>query len=125
MKAHPVSYPDLTHEISSTLATLREDQSRVMHAFGELSRAAMTEGVLSAKTKELVALALGVASHCDACIAFHVKALVGLGVTRAEIEETLAIAVYMGGGPSLMYSAIALDAYRQFAEQRAHADTPA
>ena len=114
MKSHPTSYPDLTRGISSALVTLRKDQSSVMHAFGQLSRAAMEDGALTARTKELMALALGVAGHCDGCIGFHVKALVALGVTRAEIEETLAVAVYMGGGPSLMYSANALAAFEQF-----------
>jgi len=58
--------------------------------------------------------ALGVAAHCDGCIGFHAKALVALGANRAELEETLAVAIYMGGGPSLMYSAGALTAFEQF-----------
>jgi alkylhydroperoxidase/carboxymuconolactone decarboxylase family protein YurZ len=47
------------------------------------------------------------------------KALVDLGVTRAELEETLGMAVYMGGGPSLMYAADAMLAYEQFNELKA------
>lgn len=125
MKPHPTSYPDLTREISSKLSALRKDQSVLMHAFGQLSRAAMAEGALTAKTKELVALAIGVAGHCDGCIGFHAKALVTLGATRAEIEETLAVAVYMGGGPSLMYSANALAAFEQFQEEAAEASAAA
>ena len=109
-----MSYPELAREVSSTLATLRADRPALMQGFGSLSRAAMEAGALGAKTKELIALALGIAAHCDACIAFHVKALVGLGATKAELEETLAVAVYMGGGPSLMYSAAALRAFEQF-----------
>ena len=42
------------------------------------------------------------------------KALVRLGATRAEVEEALAVAVYMGGGPSLMYSANAMLAFGEF-----------
>ena len=49
--------------------------------------------------------------QCSGCIGFHVKALHKLGATRAELEEMLAVAVYMGGGPSLMYSAEALRAW--------------
>lgn len=114
MKAHHTHYPDLTRDISATLAPLRRDQPMMMHAFGQLAGAALQEGAVSAKTKELMALALGVAGHCDGCIGFHVKALVALHATRAEVEETLAVAVYMGGGPSLMYSANALTAFEQF-----------
>jgi len=85
----------------------------VIASFNALSEAAMRDGVLDKKTKELIALALGVAAHCDACLGFHVKALIRLGASRMEIEEALGVAVYMGGGPSLMYAADALAAFDQ------------
>lgn len=87
-----------------------------MKGFGQLSKASIASGALSEKTKELIALALGVAAHCDGCLGFHTKALVKLGATRAEVEEALAVAVYMGGGPSLMYSASAMTAFAEFAK---------
>jgi AhpD family alkylhydroperoxidase len=89
-----------------------------MSAFSALAAASTKDGALSKKTKELIALALGVAARCDGCIGFHVKALVDLGATQAEVEETLAMAVYMGGGPSLMYAADALAAYAEFSAQK-------
>jgi len=67
-----------------------------MKSFGELARAATRDGALDKKTKELIALALGVAAHCDACIGFHVQALVAIGATKSELEEALGMAVYMG-----------------------------
>ncbi len=78
----------------------------------------MGEGALSKKTKELIALALGVAGHCDACLGFHIRTLVKLGATRGEVEEALGVAVYMGGGPSLMYSADALAAFEELSEAK-------
>ena len=96
------------------LATLRVDLPDVMKGFSELARSASQDGALDKKTKELIALALGVAAHCDACIGFHVQALVKLGVTKAELEEALGMAVYMGGGPSLMYAANAVGAFEEF-----------
>src|SRR5271169_4665797 len=69
---------------------------------------------LERKTKELIALAIGIATRCDGCIGFHTEALVRLSATRQEVEETLGMAVYMGGGPSLMYAADAISAYEQF-----------
>lgn len=104
----------LAQQTSRNLAPLRSGQPQVMKAFTELGRSALAEGALSEKMKELIALALGVAAHCDACIAFHMRALARLGATRAEVEETLGVAVYMGGGPSLMYSANALAAFAEF-----------
>jgi len=40
-----------------------------------------------------------------------------LGATRQEVEETLGMTVYMGGGPSLMYAADAISAFEEFREQ--------
>jgi len=109
------SYREITRGVSAALAPMRREQGELMNAFGALARAATQNGMLNAKTKELIALAIGVAGHCDACIGFHAQALVKLGATRGEVEEALGVAVYMGGGPSLMYSANALSAFEEFA----------
>ena len=114
MNSVSTSYIDLTKTVSKNLATLRSDIPDVMKGFSDLARAATKDGALDMKTKELIALALGVAAHCDACIGFHAQALVKLGTTKAELEEALGMAVYMGGGPSLMYSANALAAFEEF-----------
>ncbi|MBK3665901.1 carboxymuconolactone decarboxylase family protein [Bradyrhizobium diazoefficiens] len=108
------NYVDITRNISDNLKKLRNDIPDTMKGFAMLAQAAARDGALDKKTKELIALALGVAAHCDGCIGFHTEALVKLGVTRQEVEETLGMAVYMGGGPSLMYAADAIAAYEQF-----------
>lgn len=108
-------YHDLTASISTGLAGLRKSTPDVMKSFHELGRAATSNGALDAKTKELIALALGVASRCEPCIGFHAKALVKLGATRQEIDEMLGVTTYMGGGPSLMYAAHAIAAFEEFA----------
>lgn len=107
-------YRPLTQSISHNLATLRADLPEVMKGFSDLARAATQAGALDKKTKELIALAIGVAARCDGCIGFHTQALVKLGVTKAELEEMLGMAVYMGGGPSLMYAANAVAAFEEF-----------
>lgn len=108
-------YEQITRGVSASLRGLRKDKPDLMGAFDGLADAALRDGALDKTTKELIALALGVAGHCDACIGFHVRALVRLGATRAAIEEALGVAIYMGGGPSLMYAADALAAYEQMA----------
>ncbi len=72
--------------------------------------------MLTEKTKEFIALGIAVATRCDSCIGFHVRSLVRLGATREELCEALAMATYMGGGPSYAYSAKALDAYDVFSD---------
>ena len=112
------NYPELTKRISADLRTLRKGIPDTMQAFSALAQAATRDGALDKKTKELIALAIGVAARCDGCIGFHTEALVRLGATHQEVEETLGMAVYMGGGPSLMYAADAISAYEQFEKQR-------
>jgi len=111
------NYPELTGQISANLKKLRKDIPNTMQGFSALAQAATRDGALDRKTKELMALALGVAARCDGCIGFHVEALVRLRATRQEIEETLGMAVYMGGGPSLMYAADAIAAFEQFEKE--------
>ncbi len=108
------NYNEICKEISANTRKLRKDIPDTMQAFSALAQAATRDGALDKKTKELMALALGVAAHCDGCIGFHAQALVKLGATREEVEETLGMAVYMGGGPSLMYAADAIAAFEQF-----------
>ena len=106
-------YRDITQSVSTSLKDLRTGIPEVTRAFGALAKAATRNGALDSKTKELIALALGVAAHCDACIGYHVEALVKAGATRAEVDEALGMAVYMGGGPSLMYAADAVAAWNE------------
>lgn len=108
------SYPEITKRISSGMKVLRADITDTMQGFSAMAQAATKDGVLDKKTKEFIALAIGVSTRCDGCIGFHTKALVELGTTKQEFEEVLGMAVYMGGGPSLMYAADAMLAFEQF-----------
>jgi len=116
LSSYTTNFRALTQNVSANLAPLRASTPDVMKGFGELGRAATAAGVLDRKCKELIALALSVAARCDPCIGFHMQTLVKLGVTREEVSETLGVATYMGGGPSLMYAASAIAAFEEFSE---------
>jgi len=112
------NYRNITKDITTGIRELRDSVPGVMQSFANMSSAAMADGVLDEKTKEFMALAIGVAGHCDGCIGFHTKALVRLGATREEFSEVLGVAIYMGGGPSLMYAAEAIQAYDEFSAEK-------
>ncbi len=114
-------WPATTRDLSAMLRDLRTGSPDVMKTFAAMAQAALAPKALDVKTKELIALAIGVATRCDDCIAFHAKAAVEHGATEAEIAETLGMAVYMGAGPSVMYASHAFQAYRQFATAKAAA----
>ncbi len=107
-------YKAITKDISEYAGELKKAVPDAMNGFYALSRAATADGDLSKKMKEFIALAIGVTQRCDGCIGFHIKALKDLGATRNEIAEVMAMCVYMGGGPALMYAADAMRAYDQF-----------
>ncbi|PQA82558.1 alkylhydroperoxidase [Limnohabitans sp. TS-CS-82] len=104
-------HANLIQGINESLGLFRKAQPDAMQGFGQLAKSAMAEGAVSTKHKELMALAIGITQHCSGCIGFHVKALLKLGCTRQELEEMLAVCVYMGGGPALMYAAETLKAW--------------
>jgi AhpD family alkylhydroperoxidase len=109
----------LIQNINESLGPFRKSQPDAMQAFGQLAKSAMAEGEVSALSKELIALAIGITQHCSGCIGFHVKALIRLHCSRKQLEEMLTVCVYMGGGPALMYTAEALTA---FDKMSAHAE---
>jgi AhpD family alkylhydroperoxidase len=112
-------YPNVTQQIADRMKTLHQGIPKVMKSFHDMGNAAMAPGVLDAKTKELIALAIGVAARCEGCVGFHGQALARLGASRAEVEETLGVSILMGGGPSLMWATEALAAFDEFAGQDA------
>jgi len=101
-------------ETEGRVAKLSREIPLTAKGFGQMGEAAKADAALSEKTKEFIALGIAIATRCDSCIGFHMRSLVRLGATRAEVCEALAMATYMGGGPSYAYSAKALDAFDTF-----------
>jgi AhpD family alkylhydroperoxidase len=108
------TYGEQIRHIKGYTAKMREAMPDVMAGFYALSKASSTPGALDTKTKELLALAIGVATHCDGCIAFHTQAALRAGASKEEILETLSVTVAMGGGPSLMYATHVVEAMEEF-----------
>lgn len=117
-----MSWTDKTAAMRTDLRALNRLIPETTRAFSALSKAAKTgEGALDVKTREFVALGIAVADRCEPCIAFHVEALINAGASRAEIGDVLAMAVQMGGGPSLMYAAKALACFDEMTGAAAQA----
>ncbi len=100
-------------ETSETLATFRQMHPEAGQGFTALHRGTMAEGHLDVKTKELIALSIGVSTRCVDCIGFHVQAAAKAGATREDVAEAVGVAMMMGGGPAYMYGVKAIEAYDQ------------
>jgi AhpD family alkylhydroperoxidase len=77
-------------------------------AFAEFSRAAFAEGALSAKTKQLIAVAVAHVTQCPYCIHGHTELALKHGASREEIMEAIWVAAEMRAGGAFAHSTIAL-----------------
>jgi AhpD family alkylhydroperoxidase len=116
-----MSWTEKNTEMRQNLRALSGAAPDMLKGFGALSKAVKAPGALDLKTKEFVALGIAIADRCEPCIGFHVEALVNEGATREEIADVLSMAVQMGGGPSLMYSAKALACFDELVSTVAQA----
>lgn len=107
---------EILRELSPLHRNLRRAIPEVYKGFGELSRAAFADGALNGKTKELIAIAIGVVEGCDGCIASHSQAAARAGATRQEAAEAIGVTFLMHGGPATIYGARAYDAFCEFAD---------
>ncbi len=111
------------HEILDELRepgqALRRLIPDVYKTFGALDRAAVAEGALSVKSKELIALAIAVTRECDACVASHARGAARAGASEPEVAEAMGVAILMNGGPGTVWGPRALEAFREYAADKA------
>lgn len=101
-------------DFMKTAQQIGEVDKGYLDAVMSLIKEAEKPGALTTKEKELISIALGIAAHCAYCIALHVKNAIEAGATRQEIIEASFVAGLMGGGPSIAYIRLVLDACEQF-----------
>ncbi|MGQ9478394.1 MAG: carboxymuconolactone decarboxylase family protein [Candidatus Bipolaricaulia bacterium] len=79
---------------------ISQQKPELWRAYSGFAAEALKDGALPAKFKELVAIALSIASHCEPCIRVHLRRALELGATREEIAELLGVTVLLVGGPA-------------------------
>jgi AhpD family alkylhydroperoxidase len=111
------NYIELRQHLEERLTLFGREMPGPMTGFARLRKKAVEDGALSAKVKEMMALAISIAVGCEGCIAYHTHDAIQAGATRPELLETISVGLMMGGGPGSIYAAHALDAVEQFMEQ--------
>jgi AhpD family alkylhydroperoxidase len=112
------SYLELNEQVHKQMQRLAKESPDVMESFMNLHKTSGKDGALSSKTKELIALGIGISQRCDGCIAFHVHDAIEAGAEREEIVETIGVSILMGGGPSVVYGCKALQALNEMEEKK-------
>ena len=113
MKDFPAHYK----ELNTWMGKLGSAVPEVMQGFGALHEASLKSGALDRKTKELIALGIAITVRCDGCITYHVHDALQAGASKAEVLETVSVAILMGGGPSVVYGIEAMQAVEQYQAQ--------
>jgi len=98
-------------ELKTTIGEIGHISPDVTRGYATLANAGAKTGKLDAKTRELIALAVGVSLRCDGCITVHTTEAIKNGATKEEIIEALGVAISVNAGAALVYSARVLDAY--------------
>jgi AhpD family alkylhydroperoxidase len=109
------AYREVINELKDPTRSLRAASPDVWAGFGAMHQAAVADGALPAKVKELMALAIAVVKQCDGCIAYHAKAAALRGATSEEVAEALGVALLMDGGTASVYGPRAWSAFEEFA----------
>jgi AhpD family alkylhydroperoxidase len=111
------NYPEIVSHLTGVMRQMHKDIPQTMRMFSQFADQAKKSGALDEKTKELIAVGISIALRCDGCIGFHSRGAVKAGASRAEFMEMIGMAIMMGGGPSTVYGAYAVEAYDQFAAE--------
>lgn len=82
------------------MSVLQKYKPDLFNQWSAFATSAFEEGTLSAKNKELMAIALSIAASCEPCVKIHTRRAKKLGATNEEVAETIGVAVVMLGGPS-------------------------
>ncbi|MGD0343803.1 MAG: carboxymuconolactone decarboxylase family protein [Acidimicrobiales bacterium] len=91
----------------------------VYSSFGALDHAVIVDGALSAKHKELIALAVAATRECDACVVAHARGAALAGASEQEVAEAMGVVILMNGGPGTVWGPRTLEAFQEFATPKA------
>jgi len=109
-------YPETGKEISRKRRELAPQQQA---AFESFSKAAFAEGALSAKAKQVIAVAIAHVTQCPYCIRGHTKAALRAGATQQELMEAIWVAAEMRAGGAYAHSGLMLAEAAEFEQRRA------
>jgi AhpD family alkylhydroperoxidase len=114
MKVVGMSMQEVALEVSAWIQRMGKEYARVYGPFAVWMRRVEEKGALDIKTKELISVALAVATQCKWCIAVHSNAALDAGATKDQIMEACFVACLFRGAPSCMYSQLVMKAIEEY-----------
>ena len=83
---------------------LNELAPEVMKAFWAFDKAAVADGAIPVKYKELIAVAVAVTTQCPYCIDIHANGARKAGATDAELAEAAMVAAALRAGGAVTHA---------------------
>jgi len=110
------TYKDKASNLFDFVGTLSKENPGIAQGFMSLHKTVGSDGALSVKQKELIAIGISINVRCEGCLSVHISAALEAGATQEEIIETIGVSVLMGGGPAVAYGKRAYDAMMEFSK---------
>lgn len=85
------------------LPQLGKLNAKATSGFWQYDHAALSEGVIPKKYKELMAIAVALTTQCVYCIEVHKKNALEAGATEAEFAETIHVAAALRAGAAITH----------------------
>jgi alkylhydroperoxidase AhpD family core domain len=99
-------YPPQSHELSKKRRDLAPEIDQAFRAF---SKQVFSDGALSSKVKQLIALAVAHVTQCPYCIRAHTQAALKAGASQKEIIEAIWVGAEMRAGAAYAHMVVAMD----------------
>lgn len=106
-----LNWKEYRSKLAARIGGFAKTSPDTVKGYQMLAKANAENGVLDAKTRELISMAVAITTRCDGCIAVHADAARKAGATEQELSEALSVAIAMNAGAAMVYSARALDAF--------------
>ena len=100
---------DMSRRRKDAHAKLVAAKSRVYKAFLEMERATYSDGALTRKQKELIAVGISVATNCESCMQWHIEQAAVADSSEREVLEAVEVGIEMAGGPGTVSARFALE----------------
>ncbi len=107
-------WTDVLKGIQKDSALLKDANPTMIEAFNAVREAGHKNDAIDAKTRELIAIGVAVALHCEGCIASHVYQAKRAGATAEEVAAAAGTAMLIGIGSAYTKSIDVMRAYEEF-----------
>jgi len=104
---------EIRQKRKAATSKLQSLKSKVYEKFLEMEKVAYSDGALTKKQKELIAIGISVVINCESCMEWHITQASTTGASKREVLEAVEVGIEFGGGPATVSARFALEVMEQ------------